>query len=119
VIVFDQPRVWNEKFGASAHLMSTLYGLDGTKELMTFAKKLRLDPRWVQNKGCPVKEHFDIMGVKIESALRHGATEISASALAALMQSKRATQQANIAINQKRVGTPIRIMDCVPTPAGG
>lgn len=43
----------------SFHMMSTLPGEEGTKELVCVAKYLGLKPEWIQYKGTK-RQHFDL-----------------------------------------------------------
>lgn len=53
-----------------SHLMA-----DTTDELVTFARTLGLNPRWIQRAGTPL-EHFDVTEPKRQQALRLGAVPI-------------------------------------------
>ncbi len=57
-----------------SHLMSTLDGDEGQKELITFGESIGLKPEWLQKKDSPY-EHFDLMGRKIYAASVAGAQE--------------------------------------------
>lgn len=95
-IIFDTPAVWNPKFGLSAHLISTLYGFEGSQELRRFAAKLGLKKEWLQKPGHPVHEHYDLKGEKkIAKALELGAKQVSRAELVGVFNQKRATLQAN------------------------
>ena len=61
--------------GVWSHLMSDLPGEDGTAELVAFARRLGLNPAWIQHRGRPI-EHFDVTEPKRQQALRLGATPI-------------------------------------------
>jgi hypothetical protein len=58
-----------------SHLMSDLPGDEGTVELIAFARRLGLNPSWIQKKGT-VLEHFDVTEPKRQQALRAGAVPI-------------------------------------------
>lgn len=64
MIVYDQPVIWNPKYGLSCHLISTLSGIDGRNELLLFIKQLDINEKHIQHKDKPT-EHFDIFGRKI------------------------------------------------------
>jgi Protein of unknown function (DUF4031) len=93
-LVFDPPTVWNPKFGATSHLMSTLYGYEGSQELDRFAKKIGLKRQWLQDAGHPAREHYDLMGGRLQKAIDAGAKQISRQELVALMKEKTARYQA-------------------------
>lgn len=56
--------------GVWSHLMA-----DTPEELLAFAKKLGLSPRWIQHQGTPL-EHFDVTEPKRQKALKLGAVPI-------------------------------------------
>lgn len=58
-----------------SHLMSDLPGQDGTDELIAFARRLGLNPAWIQHEGKPI-EHFDLTEPKRQQAIRLGAVSI-------------------------------------------
>jgi hypothetical protein len=94
MIIFDTPTQWDVKLGPTGHLMSTLYGYEGSQELDRFAKRIGLKRQWLQNSGDPVKEHYDLMGARIAKAIAAGATEVTRQRLAAVLAEKRATYAA-------------------------
>lgn len=77
MIVMDTPRaVAFRQWRRSSHLASTLPGEGGTQELLRFARAIGLRERWIQYRGQP-REHFDLLGSKIEEAAHRGATVLS------------------------------------------
>lgn len=75
MIYFDTPLVWDKKYGLSCHLYSTIYGEEGHKELEEIARKLKLNPKWIQHEGS-FKEHYDIMRGCIDRARKLGIKEV-------------------------------------------
>ena len=76
--------------GVWSHLMSDLPGAEGTTELLAFAKRLGLNPAWIQRRGTPI-EHFDVTEPKRQLALRLGAQSVAYGAEgAAITRAKRA-----------------------------
>lgn len=63
MIVMDPPRidVFRGRRVTTAHLLSTLHGKEGTRELVAFAASIGMDPAWIQRRGEP-REHFDLLG---------------------------------------------------------
>ncbi|GAB2733016.1 DUF4031 domain-containing protein [Nocardioides pakistanensis] len=53
-----------------SHLMA-----DTTEELLAFARRLGMNPRWIQKAGTSL-EHFDVTEPKRQQALRLGAVPI-------------------------------------------
>lgn len=56
--------------GTWSHLMA-----DTTEELVAFAKRIGMNPRWIQKAGTPI-EHFDVTEPRRQHALRLGAVAI-------------------------------------------
>lgn len=73
----------------STHLLSDLTGNLGTKELMGFAIEIGLKAGWLQN-GNTETEHFDLMGKKIDAAIKAGAVRVDRYRLVKIIQEKRA-----------------------------
>lgn len=72
-----------------SHLVSDLPGEEGTAELVAFAKRIGLNPAWIQSRGKPT-EHFDVTEAKRQAALRAGALPVKYGAEgAAITLSKR------------------------------
>lgn len=84
---------------SSCHLFSDLPGLGGSAELLAFARKIGMKPAWVQYPGTH-REHFDLVGSRIEAARRAGAREISWREAAAIWARRRA-----VAVAAAEVGT--------------
>lgn len=93
-IIIEPARVYGTLRGRpvrSAHLMSTLSGDAGTRELIAFARALGLHPSWIQYRGQP-KEHFDVLGDrKHAAALAAGAELVAPRRLVEVMRAKRTT----------------------------
>jgi hypothetical protein len=49
---------------------------DSTEELLTMARKIGVNTKWIQDTGTGF-EHFDIAMAKRELAIKHGAIQIS------------------------------------------
>ncbi|KRC54146.1 MULTISPECIES: DUF4031 domain-containing protein [unclassified Nocardioides] len=62
--------------GVWSHLLSDLPGEEGQRELIAFAERLGIDPRWIQNEGTTT-EHFDVREPMRQRALALGAVPIS------------------------------------------
>lgn len=58
-----------------SHLLCDLPGPAGTAELLDFARRLGLNPAWLQKQGTSI-EHFDLTEPKRQHALRLGAVAI-------------------------------------------
>ncbi|HVF61659.1 MAG TPA: DUF4031 domain-containing protein [Thermoanaerobaculia bacterium] len=59
----------------SCHMWSDLPGEEGTRELVTFAKRLGLREEWIQDRGRR-HQHFDLTAGKRAAAVRLGATQV-------------------------------------------
>lgn len=59
-----------------SHMISTLPGEEGHRELMAFATKIGMNYQWLQKEGQP-DEHFDIKHSKYALARDHGSTLVS------------------------------------------
>lgn len=75
MIVYDTPRMveFRGRSRRSAHLMSTLLGDEGTRELDAFATSIGMKVAWRQRTGEP-SEHYDLFDSKIDQAFTAGAT---------------------------------------------
>ena len=71
-----------------SHLMSTLYGSKGTKELVVFSISIGLKKIWIQRKGT-VYEHFDVTLSKRRLALKKGAIEINQRQMVHIIRAKK------------------------------
>lgn len=72
----DSPRIdtFRGRRVTTAHLISTLSGEAGTRELCAFAGSIGMELRWLQHAGEP-REHFDLIGVsRCDRARAAGAT---------------------------------------------
>ncbi|TWG89689.1 uncharacterized protein DUF4031 [Nocardioides sp. J9] len=77
--------------GVWSHLLSDLPGAAGRAELVAFAERLGIDPRWIQNEGTPT-EHFDVTEPTRQRALALGATPVRyGREVARITMAKRAT----------------------------
>jgi hypothetical protein len=91
VILIDRPQRYTHGVGRGrswSHLISTLPGMDGTRELVAFAARCGLAPRWRQHKGQPT-EHYDVTGVCRERALHLGAKEVDRKEFVEAIRAKR------------------------------
>lgn len=61
---------------------------DTEKELIDMAKKIGVNPKWIQKKGT-YQVHFDICKKKKEKALSFGAIEITRRELMVLLNKKK------------------------------
>jgi hypothetical protein len=88
VIVVDASKRWGWKLGPSAHMLSTLPGAEGTRELLAFARQLKLKRQWLQSGGTAA-EHFDPTRRRHEEALRLGAKLVTSRDLVRFIRAKR------------------------------
>jgi hypothetical protein len=77
----QRSRQW--PYDMSCHMIA-----DTTEELLTMAKRLGLNPAWVQSKGAYF-EHFDLTKTKREEAIRLGATAIPWRNMARIWRGKK------------------------------
>lgn len=92
MIIIDKPQQLGWFYGRSSHLMSTLPGEAGSAELLAFAKRLGMNPKWLQNAGTET-EHFDVTVRRGEEAVRLGARVVDKYELVAAIREKRAAMQ--------------------------
>jgi hypothetical protein len=85
----DYVQPWGHRLGPSCHLISTLPGAEGTRELFAFAESIGLRRAWIQYIGTD-KEHFDLFGERITRAKAAGATVLDRLAFVTAMRAKRA-----------------------------
>lgn len=88
MIVIDPPMLWKESLGPSCHLMSTLNGKEGTRELIEFAERIGLNARRIQKRGTR-HEHFDVWGDKIARARAAGAKDVDRAGIVNVMREKK------------------------------
>lgn len=69
-------------------MVSTVPGLPGRVELLRFSKVIGLRQQWLQRIGSEF-EHFDVLGRKIDEALRAGAKKVDRRALMDVVWAKR------------------------------
>lgn len=62
---------------------------DTTEELLDMARAIRVPVKWIQGKGHPVKEHFDICAAKRLLAIKAGAIAISSRELSEILNKRR------------------------------
>lgn len=75
MIVIDPPRVeaFRGRRVTTAHLVSTLPGEAGTRELVDFAVRIGMRRDWIQHAGT-YREHFDLIGkARCAAAIEAGA----------------------------------------------
>lgn len=109
-IYFDRPRdlapelpsVTNEvlrrrlsRFKRTSHMMSDIPGEEGTKELLAFAVRIRLQEDWIQHRGGS-GEHFDLFDGAITRAAKKGAIQLEPNELAAKVCAPRREAMGNI-----------------------
>lgn len=76
----------------ACHMISDQAGLAGTRELLAFALRLGLRREWLQEAGAP-GEHFDLTAAMRDKALRMGARDVAATALAGVVAARRPRTQ--------------------------
>lgn len=65
---------------------------DSSEELHRMARAIGVDARWIQSPGTP-REHFDVCKSKRQSAVRHGAIEVSPREIVRVLRRKRTTEE--------------------------
>lgn len=92
MIVIDPPVDWgaefNARFGPSAHLMSTLPGEAGARELAEFVARAGIPGR--PHHPGTWREHYDVAGVWVELARAAGARAVDRAALVGVLSARRA-----------------------------
>lgn len=90
MIVIDEarPYVFCGRRIVSAHMMSTLTGEEGTRELLAFGERIGQRAVWLQHRG-QAEEHFDVFGSRYRLALDAGAVQITAREMVKLRRWKR------------------------------
>lgn len=71
-------------------MFSDIYGFEGSKELRSLAKKMRLDRVLLKEEGHPVDEHYLIPAAKHPGMAARGVTIVTAEELRERQQTKRA-----------------------------
>ena len=61
---------------------------DSPEELRAFANLIGLSPEWLQCAGT-YREHYDLMGMKINAAIKAGAKRITFREVGRLLKAKR------------------------------
>lgn len=72
----------------ATHLISTMAGVRGRRELLDFGTRIGFKPPWLKCIGTPF-EHFELRGCKIESALKEGAKKVDGFRFVELLDEKR------------------------------
>jgi hypothetical protein len=71
-----------KKWKGGGHLMA-----DSHEELVAFAKRIRLNPNWMQHHGRPL-EHYDLTAYMREVAILNGAVEVTTREMMALVKER-------------------------------
>lgn len=91
MIVIDPPIDWgsafNARFGPSSHLMSTLAGAEGARELREFVERVGIPGR--PHHPGTWREHYDIVGAWIDIAQGAGAIPIERVELVRVLRARR------------------------------
>lgn len=88
-IITDAPIDYPGKFKGCSHMISDLVGDDGSRELMTFARRIGMRAEWLQKAGTR-HEHFDIFGSRRARALAAGCREVGRAEFVAAFRAKQA-----------------------------
>jgi hypothetical protein len=94
--------------GVSSHLISTLSGYDGQRELQTFARHLNFRKRKLKNQGTP-EEHYILPSSLFLTAAALGAQEVSAGQFAEIVTAKRHRVQSVITMAHASSYRPVVI----------
>lgn len=93
MIVMDEARDWggafNRRWGPSAHLISTLPGEEGSRELSAFAERMGISFAPIQNPGT-YREHHDLAGDWLTRAVALGAVVLERRPFVEVLRAKRA-----------------------------
>ena len=89
MIITDPAIDYHGKFKQCSHMCSDLPGIEGSRELMAFARKIGMRPEWIQKPGTH-HEHFDIFGDRRKRALAAGCVEVDRRRIVAVWRAKRA-----------------------------
>lgn len=91
MVVIDPPIDWgagfNARFGPSSHLMSTLPGDEGARELADFVSRAGIPGR--PHHGGTWREHYDLAGPWVELARAAGAVPVDRAALVQILRARR------------------------------
>lgn len=94
MIVVDPPQRY-QKAGllrgrpfTSSHMISTLAGAEGRRELVAFGRRIGMREAWLQKPGTYL-EHFDVMNSRYQDAIREGALAVGLAKTGQLMVAKR------------------------------
>lgn len=72
----------------AANLLSTEPGIEGSKELVKFARGIGIKVNWLR-KDASEHEHFELHGVKIDEAVKAGALKVDRHRLVEIVKKKR------------------------------
>ncbi len=91
MIVMDPPVDWgaafNARFGPSSHLMSTLVGEEGARELAAFVARVGIPGR--PHHAGTWREHYDVAGAWVEIARAAGAVPVDRVELVRVLKARR------------------------------
>lgn len=100
MIIFDPPANY-PKFGRCAHLISTVPGEAGARELAEFGARINLKTDWLQKKGT-AEEHYDIMRGRIRAAAEAGAVQVTRRAFVQALRAKREGKELKFHVDDRR-----------------
>ena len=83
-------------------MLSDLYGMDGSSELRTIAKKMRLDASMLRSQGHPTQEHYRVPEAKFDGMVARGAKIVASEHISTLMQQKVAISTQKIIVKPKK-----------------
>lgn len=81
--VYVDPSLWPFNGWKMCHMMA-----DSPEELAEMAKRIKLNPRWIQKPGT-WEEHYDISEGKRELAVKFGAVELNLHEMAKYLRRRR------------------------------
>lgn len=91
MIVIDPPVDWgapfNARYGPSSHLMSTVPGEEGAKELADFVRRAGIPGR--PHHAGTWREHYDVVGAWHEIARGAGAVSVDRVELVRVLKARR------------------------------
>lgn len=91
MIVMDPPIDWgapfNARYGPSSHLMSTLPGEEGARELRDFVQRAGIPGR--PHHPGTWREHYDIVGAWLDRAEAEGAARVDREGLVRVLKARR------------------------------
>lgn len=98
---------------AESRLYSTLYGLQGTKELNAFRKKMRQGREVLVNEGHPVDEYLNVIAAKLPT-LRATVRIVSKDEWLEIQDAKRAQKTTNLTVPVSVATPPAGDSDYAP-----